>query len=181
MHIAAQDFKHAFRNHPVGVAVVTADVGQGPVAMTVSSLSSVCLDPPTLTFSASAISSATPTIRQAGTLVVHLVASDRVDLAELGAKSGIDRFADDIDWSRLPTGEPYYPNANAWLRCQVVDRLDVHGSWLIIAEAIGAKPHGNGSDPQPLVYHNRNWFSLGDKAVLRPTQLPFHVVWRGED
>lgn len=53
--VSADDFKFAFRHHPAGVAVVTADAGDGPVAMTVSSLSSVAIAPPTLVFSASPV------------------------------------------------------------------------------------------------------------------------------
>ena len=63
--ISAEQFRFAFRSHPAGVAVVTADAGDGPVAMTVSSVASISIDPPTLMFSASAISSSTPTICRA--------------------------------------------------------------------------------------------------------------------
>ena len=138
--ISAADFKHAFRHHPAGVAIVTADAGDGPVAMTVSSVASVAIDPPTLVFSASAMSSSTPTIKRAETVVVHLLASDKVELAKLGARSGAERFGADVEWSRLPTGEPYYPSANAWLRGRVVERFDVNGSTLVVVEAIQAKP-----------------------------------------
>ena len=46
-------FKSAFRAHPSGIAVLTADAGDGPVAMTISSLSSLSTDPPLVVFSAS--------------------------------------------------------------------------------------------------------------------------------
>ncbi len=54
-HLSVEAFRHAFRHHPAGVAVVTADAGDGPAAMTVSSVASVEVDPPTLVFSASLI------------------------------------------------------------------------------------------------------------------------------
>ncbi|QZY50717.1 flavin reductase family protein [Leucobacter tenebrionis] len=167
--VTADDFKFAFRHHPAGVAVVTADAGNGPVAMTVSSMSSVAIDPPTLVFSASPLSSATPTIREAETVVVHLIASDQVDLARLGARSGADRFGDDVEWGRLPTGEPYYPNATEWLRGRVARLFEINGSVLVIVEALEAKPREGreDTDESPLVYHNRTWHSIGDH-----TQLP---------
>jgi len=34
--VSVDEFNRAFRLHPAGVAVVTADAGDGPVAMTVS-------------------------------------------------------------------------------------------------------------------------------------------------
>lgn len=166
--ITAEDFKFAFRHHPAGVGIITADVGDGPVAMTVSSLASVGINPPSLVFSASPLSSSTQTICSAETVVVHLLASDQVELAKLGATSGVDRFGDDVDWARLPTGEPYYPNANSWLRGRVVKRIDVSGSTLIVVEAIEAKPRDEAerTEASPLVYHNRKWFALGEHAVL---------------
>src|SRR6476659_4568964 len=82
-------FKAAFRMHPAGIAVVTADDGNGPVAMTVSSLFSVSAVPALLVFSASALSSSTSTIRAAETVVVHMLTDDDLDLARLCATRGI--------------------------------------------------------------------------------------------
>jgi flavin reductase (DIM6/NTAB) family NADH-FMN oxidoreductase RutF len=181
--LSAEEFKHAFRHHPAGVAIVTADAGDGPVAMTVSSVASVAINPPTLIFSASAMSSSTPTIRRAATVVVHLLASDQVELAKLGATSGVERFGASVEWGRLPTGEPYYPNANAWLRGRVVDRVDVHGSTLVVVEALEAKPAAEGPEdaPDPLVYHDRKWYVLNEKAELPRAVVPYYVVYGRDD
>ena len=179
--VTADDFRYAFRSHPAGVAVVTADAGEGPVAMTVSSVASVAIDPPTLVFSASALSSSTPVLRRADTVVVHLLASDQVDLAKLGARSGAERFGDDVIWSRLPTGEPYYPEAS-WLRGRITQRIEVSGSTLIVVEAIEVKPRVDESiaDPAPLVYHNRRWHALNNKSML-PETMPAICVVYGRD
>lgn len=180
--ITGDDFRYAFRAHPAGVAIVTADAGDGPVAMTVSSVASVSMDPPTLMFSASAFSSSTPAFRRAETVVVHLLAADQIALAKLGARSGVNRFGEDIDWGRLPTGEPYYPGAN-WLRGKVLQRVDVSGATLIIVEAVEAKPRDDEEDaaPTPLVYHSRRWHTLSEKsAVSDPIPAFFHVYGRDE-
>jgi flavin reductase (DIM6/NTAB) family NADH-FMN oxidoreductase RutF len=39
-------FLAAVRHHPSGVAIITADAGEGPVALTVSSLISISATPP---------------------------------------------------------------------------------------------------------------------------------------
>lgn len=176
--ISADDFRFAFRSHPAGVAIVTADAGDGPVAMTVSSVASVSIDPPTLVFSASALSSSTPTILKAETVVVHMLAADQVALAKLGAQRGVDRFGPDVEWGRLPTGEPYYPGAH-WLRGRVVQRVDANGSTLILVEPIESKQHGEDVDrePIPLVYHNRRWHTLSDRSSLPTSSVPFCVVY----
>jgi flavin reductase (DIM6/NTAB) family NADH-FMN oxidoreductase RutF len=177
--LSAEAFRHAFRHHPAGVAVVTAEAGDGPVAMTLSSVASVEVDPPALVFSASRRSSATTTICRADTLVVHFLVSDNLDIAELGARTGVDRFGNDVDWGRLPTGESYYPAANSWLRGRVVDRIDVHGSVLVIVEAIDAKPRSEkaAAEPSPLVYHNRKWFVLRERLMPPETAVPFLTVY----
>lgn len=166
--LSAEDFKFAFRGHPAGVGIVTADTGDGPVAMTVSSLFSVGLEPPTLVFSASSLSSAAPTILNAETVIVHLVGAEQVDLAKLGATSGADRFGPDVQWDRLPSGEPYYPGAAAWIRGRVTQVVPAGGSNLVIVEALESNPHDpNGTvDLSPLVYHNRGWHVIGEHSKL---------------
>lgn len=165
---SADDFRHAFRNHPAGVGVITAEGANGPVAMTASSVFSVSIDPPTLVFSASALSSSTSTIREAETLVVHLTSADDVEIAKLGATSGVDRFGPDVEWDRLPTGEPYYPGASSWLRGKVINVVEASGSFLIVVEAIGSKPQSenDNADAKPLVYHNRTWHQLSENSKL---------------
>lgn len=166
--VAVEDFTFAFRGHPAGVGIVTADIGEGPVAMTVSSLFSVGLEPPTLVFSASALSSATPTILSAATVVVHLLDAEQVGLARLGATSGADRFGDGVRWDRLPTGEPFYPQAT-WIRGRVDQVVPAGGSHLVVVEALEAQPGVDRTEeiaPRPLVYHDRTWHEIGTHSEL---------------
>ncbi len=167
---SAYDFRAAFRLHPAGVALITADAGDGPVAMTASSVSSVSLDPPALVFSLSAQTSATPTIRRAQTLVVHLLSTDQLPLAVLGAARGVDRFADRAQWTRLPTGEPYFPSAYAWIRGRIAGTIDIGGSTIVAVEALHVRPpHDAAGDPsptEPLVYHNRAWHRLSEQSRI---------------
>lgn len=158
-------FKAAFRNHPAGVSLVTADAGDGPVALTASSVFSVSLEPPLLVFSLSQQSSSAPTIGKADTLVVHLLDADHVRLARLGATSGIDRFADADAWTRLPTGEPIFRGVTNWIRGRIVNRLDAGGSTVVVVHALES---GDARDESatPLVYHRRTWHRLDDGTRL---------------
>ncbi|MFD1713811.1 flavin reductase family protein [Amnibacterium flavum] len=164
--LTAEEFKLAFRNHPAGVAVITADAGDGPVGLTATSVFSVSAEPPLLVFSLSSTSSSAPTIRKASTLVVHLLTSDQVDAAKLFATSGVDRFADASTWSRLPTGEPYLVGAPVWLRGAVIDRMEAGGSTVVAVHALESSVSHQGAEPNPLVYHNRTWHHLGDHSRL---------------
>lgn len=167
--VSAEDFTSAFRNHPGGVAIITADAGHGPVALTATSVSSVSVDPPILVFSISEKSSSTPTIRSAETVVVHLLGASQLSLAKLGATSGIDRFADTSLWRRFPTGEPYFPTANNWIRGRVIEKLRAGRSTVVAVEALqtGVSAIDAAEAPaEPLVYHNRTWHTLGAHSRL---------------
>ena len=166
--VTPDEFKAAFRHHPAGVAVITADAGDGPVALTATSVISVSVTPALLVFSVSELSSSTPTICAAGTVVVHLLGADQLDIAQLGATSGIDRFADTSRWTRMATGEPYFPSARVWIRGRVVQKMQAGGSTVVAVEALQAKvPDGGGSSAErPLVYHDRTWHSLGEHSRL---------------
>jgi flavin reductase (DIM6/NTAB) family NADH-FMN oxidoreductase RutF len=166
--ITADEFKSAFRNHPGGVAVITADAGNGPVGLTATSVISVSADPPILAFSVSEFSSSTPTIRSADTVVVHLLSAEQLPIAKLCATSGIDRFADTSQWSLLETGEPYFVSADSWIRGRIVDTMPAGGSTILAVEALEASPGLSGGTPpgKPLVYHNRSWHALGDASQI---------------
>lgn len=167
--LSPQSFKDVFRGHPGGVAVITADAGERPVALTATSVSSVSAEPPLLTFSISALSSASATLARADTVVVHLLDADDLDLAKLGAASGVDRFADTARWARLATGEPVFTGVRAWVRCAVIGRMDAGSSTVIAAHALESTVTRGGpgdDEPNALVYHNRTWHRLDERSRL---------------
>ena len=168
--LTADAFKSVFRGHPGGVAVITADPGTGPVALTATSVASVSAEPPLLVFSLSSQSSASAAIAASDTIVVHLLDEHDLDLAKRGATSGVDRFADTSAWARLATGEPVFPGVRAWVRCAIINRMDAGGSTVIAAHAL---QHHLARDAEPgegggaLVYHNRAWHRLSEHSTLR--------------
>jgi flavin reductase (DIM6/NTAB) family NADH-FMN oxidoreductase RutF len=165
--LSPEAFRMAFRNHPAGVAVITSDDGTGPVAMTATSVISVSATPPLIVFSASAMSSSTPTLQRSASVVVHLLTADELPLAQRAATSGIDRFAG-IAWHRLSTGEPVFSEASMWLRCRVVDRIDAGMATVFIVEALDVHVAGEAAaERQPLVYQNRTWHRLNASSTVR--------------
>ncbi|XUK63311.1 Flavin-Reduct domain-containing protein [Plantibacter sp. RU18] len=190
--LPADDFKAAFRQHPAGVSVITADDGSGPVGLTATSVFSVSAEPPLLVFSVSSLSSSAPTITAADTVVVHLLGSDQLHIAKLCATSGIDRFADTSIWDRLPTGEPYFTGNGVWIRGRIVNRMEAGTSTVIAVHALESsvsQQHGTvgttqapatlvepttpaapsfspSFDGAPLVYHNRTWHRLDSNSQI---------------
>lgn len=161
----AETFKSALRHHPAGVALITADPGDGPVALTVTSLISISAEPPLVAFSLSDLSSATPSVKRAQTVVVHLLAVEDLELAKLGATSGVDRFADTSSWSRLPTGEPYFVAPTSRLRGRIVTSVTAGASSLIVVQLLDAAL-GDLEARRPLLYGNRTWYDISSSAVI---------------
>jgi flavin reductase (DIM6/NTAB) family NADH-FMN oxidoreductase RutF len=168
--LSIEDFKAAFRNHPAGVCIITAQGASGPVGLTATSVFSVSVNPPLLVFSLSAHSSSAASIREAGTVVVHLLGEDQIDLAKTFATSGIDRFGDSSTWSRLVTGEPVLPSADAWLRGTIVNEMNVGDSTVVAVRVlqinIASATDKDMEQTRPLVYHNRSWHSLSTNSIV---------------
>jgi flavin reductase (DIM6/NTAB) family NADH-FMN oxidoreductase RutF len=157
----AKAFVTAFRHHPGGVAIITGDPGDGPVALTVSSLISVSLEPPTVAFSLSAASSSARVLERCETVVVHFVRRKNMQLARLCATSGTTRFGHEVEWGRLATGEPCYPQIDLWFRAAIRGRLATPGAVLVTAELLSVSSVDREPDEdEGLVYANRAWHGL---------------------
>ena len=100
-------------------------------------------------------------------MVVHLLGRDQLELAQLFATPGADRFADTSTWDRLPTGEPYLLNSRVWMRGRIVDSIDINGSTLAAIELVETHVD-TASEPLPLVYFDRTWHQLSSTSSLHP-------------
>lgn len=164
--ISPDQLKAVFRHQPGGVALVTADDGSRPIAITVTSVISVSAEPPLFIFSASALSSSTPVLLGSKTVVVHLLTDKNVDLAALGATSGIDRFADTARWDRLPTGEPLFHGVDTWIRGEIVNSFEAGTSTMLVIHALETHTPGADTAGRPLVYHDRTWHAIDENSAI---------------
>ena len=154
-------YRSIFRSHAGGVAVVTADAGRGPVGFTATSVVSVSLQPPLVSFALSNESSSFPTLLEARAVVVNFLDVDQVDLAGRFASRGVDRFADPTQWSRLEDGSPVLDEAPSFLHGPIEHRFAVGDHHIIVASLHGAlqrRPYG------PLIYHDG---AYGTTSTLR--------------
>ena len=153
----ADALKVAFREHPAGVSLVTAQTPEGPVGLTASSVASVGIEPPAISFSVTRATGSAGGILQADTYLVHLLDARHAEIASLFAMSGSERFTPDQGWQTLPTGEPYLPNTRVALRCRTLHSIQVGASVLVVAEVLDAQ-FGDAADP--MVYHDRTFRQL---------------------
>ncbi|MEV0644896.1 flavin reductase family protein [Phytomonospora sp. NPDC050363] len=153
----AAAFRTVFRGHAAAVAIITADSGRGPAGFTATSLTTVSLSPPLVTFALSTVASTWPTVAEARSLVVHLLDRGQHELASRFATSGVDRFAEPTRWSRLDTGEPVLDEAPVRLRGVVENRVPAGDHHIVVVRLTGAdviRPHS------PLLYHGGAYASL---------------------
>ncbi|GIH15057.1 flavin reductase family protein [Rugosimonospora africana] len=151
-----EQLKTAFRRHPAGLAVITAQGPDRPVGLTASSVTSVSVTPPALSFSLGG----TPTARAlaaAPSFVVHLLGPRHTELAREFSRVGGPRFTPEQGWSRLPTGEPVLSGAAAALRCAPLQLVPVGESTVVVASVSEVYL---GSAGGRLVYHDRTFVSL---------------------
>src|ERR1700719_1825856 len=76
------DFRSAMRHLPGGVSVITVGRGKDITGMTVTSVSSLSVDPPTLIVSINRESSSWPLLQRDGVFGVNILTSDQVEIAE---------------------------------------------------------------------------------------------------
>ena len=150
-------FRNAFRRHPAGVVVITLDAGRGPVGFTATSLSSLSLEPPLVSFGIGTGTSSWPHLSLATSAVVNFLGAHQEQLARTFATSGIDRFAAPTAWSRLPEGEPVLTGTAGWLRL-TVEHTVAAGDHRIVIGRVESASLADGH--RPLIYHDGRYHSI---------------------
>lgn len=151
--------RETFRRHPAGVAVITAYGHGRPVGFTATSLASVALQPPLLSFNVGSGSSSWPVLAEAAHVGVHLVPEERSAVAATFATSGADRFAPPTRWWLGPHRVPVLEGMGGWLVCRVVARVPAGDHRLVLAEVCAGEAAG---EARPLLYHGGRFTGLRD-------------------
>ncbi|MFI0900977.1 flavin reductase family protein [Streptomyces sp. NPDC020983] len=155
--IDPERFKQIFRNHPAGVVVVTVDAGRGPAGFTATSLTSLSLHPPLVSFGIGAGTSSWPHVEQARSAVVNFLGAGQEEVARTFATSGIDRFAAPTAWRRLPQGEPVLDGVGSWLRVGIEQIVPAGDHRVVIGRVQESWTDGTRS---PLLFHDGRYHTL---------------------
>jgi flavin reductase (DIM6/NTAB) family NADH-FMN oxidoreductase RutF len=137
--VTASDFRNAMRQLTGGVSVVTAGRGRDISGMTVTSVSSLSVDPPALIVSINRESSSWPLVKRYGFFGVNILTSDQLDIAERftgkGGLKGVDRFAG-ARWLTRASGVPLLADALAAIDCEVEDIVERHSHAIIVGRVL---------------------------------------------
>jgi len=137
--VTSGDFRKAMRQLTGGVSVVTAGRGRDISGMTVTSVSSLSVDPPALIVSINRESSSWPLVKRYGFFGVNILTSDQIDIAERftgkGGLKGADRFAG-AGWMTRASGVPLLVGALAAIDCEVEDTVERHSHAIVIGRVL---------------------------------------------
>ncbi len=122
---SGEKLRALLRRHPAGVVVVTVDVADQPIGLTVASLVSLALEPPLVGISIARQSALHELLREARGFAVSLLAGDQVALAQHFAR-GVPPIA---MWEGVAVREgrrgPLLEGAVGWLECALDGELEV--------------------------------------------------------
>ena len=137
--VTASDFRNAMRQLTGGVSVITAGKGRDISGMTVTSVSSLSIEPASLIVSLNRESSSWPLVKRYGFFGVNILTSDQIDIAERftgkGGLKGADRFAG-VRWTTRASGVPLLVGALAAIDCEVEDIVERHSHAIVIGRVL---------------------------------------------
>jgi flavin reductase (DIM6/NTAB) family NADH-FMN oxidoreductase RutF len=135
----ATGFRAAMRQLTGGVSIITAGRGRDISGMTVTSVSSLSVDPPVLIVSVNKASSSWPLLKRHGFFGVNILTADQIDVAERfagkGGLKGADRFAG-AEWTIRASGVPLLVGALATIDCEVEEAIERYSHAIIIGRVL---------------------------------------------
>lgn len=137
--VSSTDFRGAMRQLTGGVSVITAGRGKDISGMTVTSVSSLSVEPAALIVSLNREASSWPLVKRHGFFGVNILASDQIDIAERftgkGGLKGAARFAG-AEWVTRISGVPLLVGALAAIDCEVEDVIERHSHAIVIGRVL---------------------------------------------
>ena len=149
--------------------------GDSLSGMTVTSLSSLSVEPPALIVSINRASSSWPLVKRYGFFGVNILNSDQVEIAERftgkGGLKGADRFAG-AEWTTRASGVPLLTGALAAINCEVEDIVERHSHAILIGRVLDLQLAGRTA---ALAYWQGRYVAIDqdeDAAKLAEVSVP---------
>jgi len=157
--VDADKLRAAMRRWSTGVTIVTAQHNLIKHGMTVSSFTSISLDPPLVLVSLEQTAKTTALIHASGAFGVTILGEDQQWISDRFAgrvpEAG-DRF-EGVDFVPLKTGAPLLVDGIANFDCRVVSARDAGTHTLFLGEVVDIRI---GKDSKPLLYYERDYHTF---------------------
>ena len=149
-------FRAAMRHHAKGVAIITAGA-EHPVGFCATSLASVSLEPPMVSFTVGRGSTSCPVVQISRYVMVHLIAEDQAEVARLFGRADTAKFGPGTRWHRDAFGLPVLDDALAWLLLALTSHIPVGDHMLVIGRVIASRRTADG---HPLIHRGGEFTRL---------------------
>jgi 3-hydroxy-9,10-secoandrosta-1,3,5(10)-triene-9,17-dione monooxygenase reductase component len=164
--------KQAMRVYPQGVTVVTTQSKTGPKGITVSSFTSVSLDPPLISISISKSSGMHDTIAGAEKFAVNFLADDQKSVSDrFAGRSGPAERFHGLKHRAGATGSPIIDGVRAAIECTIWRIIEGGDHSIIIGEVLAASSLNS---KRPLVYYSQQYTTTELGETPAP---PSDIVW----
>jgi len=133
--VPSAEFRGAMRALAGGVSVISVGRGKDISGMTVTSVTSLSVEPATLLVSVNRQSSSWPLLQRYGAFGVNILTAEQLDVAERfagkGGLKGAERFAG-AQWVTRATGVPLLVGSLASIDCDVEEVIERHSHAIVI-------------------------------------------------
>lgn len=148
--------RHVLGHFCTGVTVITAFDGADAHGFACQSVTSLSLDPPLVSFCPAKTSSSWPKMRDAGRLLINVLAHDQLELCRGFAVSGGDKFAG-VDWTPGGNGAPMLPGTLAAIEIDLELEHDAGDHTIVIGRVTELDVH---RDTDPLLFYRGGFGSF---------------------
>lgn len=125
---SAQMYRHAMANMAASVHVITTDGMAGRYGITMTAVTSVTDEPPTMLLCINRQAAIQPILRSNGTLCINILSEQQRDVAEhfagITKLTNEERFRQHV-WALGPSGQPQLNNALAHLNGHIHEHHDM--------------------------------------------------------
>jgi flavin reductase (DIM6/NTAB) family NADH-FMN oxidoreductase RutF len=155
------DFRAVLSQWASGVSVVTTNDDGMLYGLTVSSFSSLSLEPPLVLVCLNNTNRIVPMIHTSQGFAVSILASDQVSASAYFARAGRLPTPDftEIAGEWTPSGQPVISGALAWMTCALDSLLPRGDHTIVIGRVLDTKVS---LGKQPLLYWSRGYRQIGE-------------------
>jgi len=152
------DFKAALGSWASGVSVVTTNAAGKLYGLTVSSFSSLSLDPPLILVCLNNENRLPTMISEAEGFAVSILSRTQETASNYFARSGRPATTEftEIEGEWTPSGQPVIAGALATIVCELREQIPQGDHTIVVGEVIQA----TSGDGEPLLYYRRKYRSV---------------------
>jgi len=154
--VSSQEFRAACGRFSTGVTIATVlDSERQPHGLTVSSFTSVSLDPPLISICLGHAVTVIDLFRDANCFGINILAEEQRDLSERFARRGLDRFQG-VGWTVGEYGVPLLDGVLAAIECQADQRIAAGDHDIFIGRMVATRVR----DGAPLLHFSGEYRKL---------------------